>query len=624
MSDNFSRRFFAGADAIGDADSVVRAAGEGEGGKLAQRSLDSFNERLVADVVLRHGVWVAPDRAKIGGALTLSKFASSSRTFFSIVASSAPNNSACSAPPTASHNPSLLEPSAAGMIRDRPDRAPVPPGPADFIWTRAPWVADLLPIPPDATWPRLMTGPHPRAVGSYGPELEAWSASRTGTTLRWWQRLAVRRILEHDEAGVLVWAWWIASTARQVGKSWTLRELNLWRIHQGDRFGEPQLVLHTGKDLPVCREVQRPARAWARAQGQGAYTVREANGMEEIETPDGSRWMIRGRGSVYGYSASLGVVDEAWKVVPEVVEDGLEPTMAERASAQLGLLSTAHRQATALVPSRREAALAQVENPVDTLLLEWSAEDGAALDDREAWRMASPHWTPRRETLVAAQHERAIHAVASDDPDEPDPVEAFRSQWLNIWATRATAPARVEPLLTTAAWAEAAILDWAGTGPLTLAIEDNHGRGAAAIAARRTEAGPVVVWGAMFGSRPEAWRWCELRAAEVPGSALLTGPGLEADVDGAAIPVVSRQPVGPQNLRHGLALLRESVAGGRLVHDGGPALTEQMAAVRVIPAASGGLSITGHARSDLIRAAGWAVGSIMRAASRPTAKFVIR
>ena len=66
--------------------------------------------------------------------------------------------------------------------------------------------------------------------------------------------------------GTLVWPWWIVSTARQVGKSWLLRELLLWRIHQADRFGEPQLVLHTGKDLPVCREVQRPARAWARGQ----------------------------------------------------------------------------------------------------------------------------------------------------------------------------------------------------------------------------------------------------------------------------------------------------------------------------------------------------------------------
>ena len=61
MFDNFISRLFAGADAIGDADSVVRAAGEGEGGKLAQSSFDSFNERFMADVILRHGVRVAPD-----------------------------------------------------------------------------------------------------------------------------------------------------------------------------------------------------------------------------------------------------------------------------------------------------------------------------------------------------------------------------------------------------------------------------------------------------------------------------------------------------------------------------------------------------------------------------------
>ena len=52
--------------------------------------------------------------------------------------------------------------------------------------------------------------------------------------------------------------------ARQLGKSWLLRELWLWRIHQGERFGEPQDVLHTGKDVAVCKEVQRPARIWAK------------------------------------------------------------------------------------------------------------------------------------------------------------------------------------------------------------------------------------------------------------------------------------------------------------------------------------------------------------------------
>jgi hypothetical protein len=466
-----------------------------------------------------------------------------------------------------------------------------------------------------------MSAPHPDAVGTYGPELAAWSEARTGLALRWWQRLTVYRLLEHDREGALVWAWWIVSTARQVGKSWMLRELLLWRIHQGKRFGEPQLVLHTGKDLPVCREVQRPARAWARIQP--GYTAREANGLEEIEHPDGSRWMIRGKGSVYGYSASLGAVDEAWKVQPEVVEDGLEPTMAERASAQLGLLSTAHRMATALVPARREAALAQLTDPRDTLLLEWSAEPSAVLTDRDAWRQASPHWTARRERLVASQHERAVTAGPSEDPDEPDPVEAFRSQWLNIWATRQVTQGRAEPLVSAEAWRDLATLDGPPPGPLVLAVEDNYGRGAAACAAARLPDGSALVWGRVVATRADAWGWAELRAVEHPGSRLLSGPGLDTDPGGAAISVATRQGVGGIQTRAGLALLRELTATGRVHHDGSGDMA-QVSTVRVVPSASGGLTLAGGARADLTRAAAWAVRDLLRAAEAAPAPFVIR
>ena len=79
----------------------------------------------------------------------------------------------------------------------------------------------------------------------------------------------------------------------------------MWRIHQGDRFGEPQLVWHTGKDLEVCQEVQRPARAWAKRQPD-RFKVREVNGQEAIEhLADGSRWMLGAKEAVYGF---VGVV----------------------------------------------------------------------------------------------------------------------------------------------------------------------------------------------------------------------------------------------------------------------------------------------------------------------------
>ena len=122
---------------------------------------------------------------------------------------------------------------------------------ADPRW-RVPWLKGLRRVPGDATWPRLMTVPHPAAVDSFGSEFSSWAEGRTGKALRWWQRLSVARMLEHDDAGLLVWDTVLLSLARQLGKSWLLRELCLWRIEQGDRFGEPQDVLHTGKDLAVC------------------------------------------------------------------------------------------------------------------------------------------------------------------------------------------------------------------------------------------------------------------------------------------------------------------------------------------------------------------------------------
>lgn len=499
---------------------------------------------------------------------------------------------------------------------------PVSLGPGGPRWETADWLGAFADIPPDATWPRVMTGLHPAAVGSYGPELVAWSAAR-GVDLRWWQRLAAYRILEHDVDGALVWPWWIVSTARQVGKSWLLREVLLWRIHQGDRFGEPQTVVHTGKDLPVCREVQRPARSWARRQE--GYTVREANGMEEIETPDGSRWIIRGKGSIYGYSASLGAVDEAWKVAPEVVEDGLEPTMAERASAQLALLSTAHRMATALVPSRRLAAIEQIAEPTDVLILEWSAPADVALADRSAWRQASPHWSDRRERLVAAQYERALVAGPSDDPDEPDPVEAFRSQWLNIWPEATGARGgRVEPLLADGAWEPLIEMTTVPAGPLALAIEDNYGRGAAAVAAGLLPDGRAMVWGLAFATRGDAWAWLEVAAAAHPGSTLLTGPGLDSDPAGAAVPAAIRQPQGPTMTRTGLALIRALAETGRLAHDGGRALADQIAAARVVPSPTGGLGPSGSGRADLVRAAAWALAATVRPAAPAAPRFVVR
>ena len=66
-----------------------------------------------------------------------------------------------------------------------------------------------------------------------------------------------------------------------------------WRLEQGDRFGEPQYVLHVAKDLGIAMDVQRPWRTRAK-EDPDTYKVLGAAGRVEINyLPDDSRYVLR-------------------------------------------------------------------------------------------------------------------------------------------------------------------------------------------------------------------------------------------------------------------------------------------------------------------------------------------
>ena len=537
-----------------------------------------------------------------------------------------PSPAARNSPEFPGNSPALSElPGIAKSPADiRADHGCVTPRIDSVVWRNAPWIAHLAAdMPESATWPRLMSRPHPRAVGSYGPEAEEWLEAEAGITLRWWQRLALARVLEHDAAGGLVWITVVLSVARQVGKSWLVRALALWRITHPEVFGEPQLVLHTGKDLNVCREVHRPGRVWARARG---WYVRETNGQEEIAGPDESRWLVRGRDSVYGYPSSMALADEAWGMSARLVEDGLEPTMSERVSPQLVLLSTAHSRATSLMLGRRAVCLDEWDAPTDSLLLEWSAPYDAEIADRDAWRQASPHWTPGRARLLEARLRRTEAGISDPDDIDDDPVRSFRSQVLNVWPMQRMAGAgRDEALVNPDVWAS--LTDYTATaphGPVTVAIEDWYGLGAAACVAAPLTDDRVLVWGDVFPTRGEALAWAdaELHAHENrDGSSVIVGASLNppAVAEALGVPVMGATN---GHTRIGLPLIRAMTNGGQIVHGGDRVLSGQVTACRVTPR-DGGLVITHKAvRSDLVRAVSWAVMSAARKPDKPVPFFI--
>lgn len=485
---------------------------------------------------------------------------------------------------------------------------------SDPRW-RVPWLRGLLDVPADAVWPRLMTVPHPRAVGSLGEEFAEFALSRSGRPLRWWQRLVAARLLEIDRDGRLCWETAVITTARQVGKSWWLRELCLWRIHQGERYGEPQDVLHTGKDLAVCKEVQRPGRIWAKARSS-EYRVREVNGQEEIERlHDGSRWMLRAKEAVYGYSVSLGVVDEGWKVRASSVDEGLTPTMAEREQAQLALVSTAHRKATALMLERRAVALNGLEVGDGDLLVEWSAPADAELDDRAAWRLASPHWAPQRERLIGKAYEKML-AGEIEDPDEPDPIESFRAQWLNQWPRRLTEPSGpTEPLLPDGVWQGLAETEIEPEGPVWIAVEDDYGVGAAVACARRTSDGRLEVDGWLR----ETWDAALADVGALSETQLVRRLFVGASLLDRVSPELRRitEARSGAATRQGLALLRDLALNGGVVHDVVTAELDQALAQATVREAPTGLFLIARGPTHLVRALVWALAGAHRPAPVP-------
>jgi hypothetical protein len=479
--------------------------------------------------------------------------------------------------------------------------------PVDHAVWNVPWLDSLRDVPPDATWPRFMTVPHPRAVGSLGPVVEAWCRARRGKGWRWWQRLVAYRLLEIDAAGRLVWETMILTLARQLGKTWWLHDICNWRFESAVHFGEPQVVLSTGKDVEVVFEMRRPARVAAKVCGW-PYKPREVNGQAGIDKlDDESRWLVRSQQGVYGNSCSMATVDEGWKVPASTVEDGVVPTMVERDQSQLLLISTAHRRATALMIGRRATALEQLGSPEDdsALLIEWSAPRGAELDDHDGWRQASPFWTPKRERWIA-QRLAAARSGESTDADEPDPIESFRSQWLNQWPAKRLALVKGDPIIEPGEW-EAAFTDANTVGPLVIGIEDHHGHGAAVAFVGTLPDGRWVIGGELYASRAEAYAIAAHAATDRPGSLLVVGASLASDVELLLMPgLPAARKSGIAETAASLSNLRDLIATGRALQDGSPELTSQLHQARATTGQAG-LALIPRTRSDLLRAAVWAL-----------------
>ena len=469
-----------------------------------------------------------------------------------------------------------------------------------------PWVARIG-MEPGASWPLYMNGPHPAAVGSYGADAEAIAAEALGIVLRWWQRLVLARVLEHDADGNLVWLQYLVSAPRQVGKTWLLRVLAQVRIRRPDLFGNvPQMTVLCSSSLEKAGHVMHDdVEAHRRA---GGY----ANSRQEsmmIRVDDGSIWRISAIGSIHSLTVNNLLLDEAFQAQPDIVRDRAEPTMLEAVCPQFGIFSTAgtvgERKATGYVPRWRETS----RSIPGRLIVEWAApEDLEGVGTVDDWRAASPVWSPQREAMLyaAAMNARTVGEVAT-----------FRAQNLNVWASVATTEADrlVHPEVLAGLVTHD---DLPLTENLTVAVEDHHGRGAAVALAVMRPDGVVQVTGETFRTRSAALEYAarfvaqdEVRAL---GPLVLLGASMETDpmTDDIGCALDLR---GARETGRAITLYRRLAADNLVEHDAdAPNLLGQLGGAELRVTRDGtGFTVDRH---DLAQAAVWAVAEASRIDAR--------
>jgi len=424
--------------------------------------------------------------------------------------------------------------------------------------------------------PRIVTPDPPDVAGTLADEWAEWLEKGAGVILRPWQRLVLDKALQVDSAGELIWDEVGISVGRQAGKSWLIKSLALARCHFADHFGEAQEIGHLANNLVAARRIQRQSWRWA---AQNDLTVRRGIGDERILWPDGSVWFLSSLKAVYGSSAHVALVDEAWDCTEDDVLEGVSPIVIEREQSQFWLLSTANELATPSFLNFRRKALAGAPR---VLLIEWSADPATDdLDDPATWFAASPHWSKKRERMIAAA-----------DP------KSRRFQYLNCWPDGGTAVDLGWPV------------GFAGCPP-TEGPPPSDGVGAIEVSQDRQRYGvavavrtgvSVAVWTEVFADLERAVEWLNDREPVK----VFVGVSLKAEVSAFGSFLIS--PAGTAETKMATPMTQSLVSQGRLSHDHSEGLLAEVAHARVTAVETGDLLSAKRSTGPIprLKAACWA------------------
>lgn len=410
-------------------------------------------------------------------------------------------------------------------------------------------------------------------------------AKMLGEPLLPWQEWWALHALELTADGRFRFGTVLTLVARQNGKTTLLKILALTLLY----LGHARLILGAAQSLDIAKE------SWGKAVelAQGVpeldaeiIRVRRTNGDQEFAIADVSEIAAKGKRDATpkgryrisaatpsagrGLSVDLLILDELREHATWGAWAALSKTTSARPNALIIGISNAGSDHSVVLNSLRDIALAESDPRVG--VFEWSAPDGAALDDPEAWAAANP-------SLGHTLHADAIRMSMTTDPPA-----VFRTEVLCQ---------RVEALngaIDPAQWSEgadtAAVMDDVRDRVALVLDVSPDLRHVTLLAAAERESGAVQVEVVAAWDSPSAMRvgsgdpdnpmslgeWAAKVSPRArgffptgPAAALATelkGLGFEP-ITGADVSVVCQE-------------FAELVTARRLVHTGDPLLTSQV------------------------------------------------
>lgn len=419
-------------------------------------------------------------------------------------------------------------------------------------------------------------------------------AEAIGVPLMPWQRHVANRALTIDAAGRWVHRTAGVVVARQNGKTHLLR----LRILAGLYLWDERLIVATAQNREIALETFRAvvdaieSTPWLAAE---VATIRRANGQEAVELTNGARYRIvapTAAGARGLASVDLAVIDEAREHRTDSAYASLVYTTQASRNPQLWLTSNAGDAGSVVLNRLRQQALRAIAVPGSDPTVgywEWSAPDGCALEDRDAWRAANPALghTITGDTLAAR--------IRSDPP------QVVRTELLCQWVDTMDSP---WPPNT---WADCTTdgLELQAEADTVLAVDVSPDRRSAAlVAVQATEDGDqltavlVDTWSAEGAVDDLAIATDVAAVAEQLEARLVaydrwTGSAIAQRLERAGVAVAD---VSGPRFAQACDQLLSAMVTGRLRHPGQAELTDHVLAAARKPAADGGWRIV-RARS---------------------------